>query len=132
MKSRSAASVKEQFFNFHYEDGTDYDTLSIAPSPCTISYLPTIQGASSVQTEPDSDERDENCKEPQKIKKTTNENLRFRETPVKGLPRLNRIRPKGKITILKEAFMEPTLTQERTRPSNGQVSQDTILTLPHG
>src|SRR5215471_16395288 len=66
MKSRSAASVEEQFFNFHYEDSTDYDTLLIAPSPCTISYLPTIQGASSVQTEPDSDKRNENCKEPQK------------------------------------------------------------------
>src|SRR5215471_1797659 len=66
MKSRSAASVEEQFFNFHYENGTDYDTPSIAPSPCTISYLPPIQGASPVQTEPDSDERNEDCKEPQK------------------------------------------------------------------
>src|SRR5215471_12089665 len=66
MKSRSAASVEEQFFNFHYENGTDYDTPSIAPSPCTISYLPPIQGASPTQTEPDSDERNESCKEPQK------------------------------------------------------------------
>src|SRR5215471_8704309 len=66
MKSRSAASVEEQFFNFHYENGTDYDTPSIAPSPCTISYLPPIQGASPTQTKPDSNEEDEDCKEPQK------------------------------------------------------------------